>query len=100
MRMLKIIYLLIISFLISAFSIVTAANEIKTYVMCVGISKYNNKKVSNLKKPKKDAKAFAKLFEGRRNTEVQLLLNKNATKQGICSSIKSFFDHIGGGNQP
>ena len=35
--------------------------------------------------------AFAKLFEERRNTEVQLLLNKNATKQGICSSIKSFF---------
>ena len=91
MRMHKIIYLLIISFLIFAFSIDTAANEIKTNVMGVGISKYNSKKVSNLKKPKKDAKAFAKLFEGRRNTEVQLLLNKNATKQGICSSIKSFF---------
>ena len=50
MRMHRILYLLIISFLIFAFSVDTTANEIKTYVMCVGISKYKSRKVSNLKK--------------------------------------------------
>lgn len=69
----------------------TITNGIKTYVMCVGVSKYKSRKLSNLKHPDNDAKAFAQLFEGRKNTEVKMLLNKDANKDSITYSIKQFF---------
>lgn len=87
----KILYALIVTILSFSLNIDTAANEIKTYVMCVGISKYKSRKLSNLKHPDNDAKAFAQLFDGRKNTEVKLLLNKDAKKDSVYNHIKTFF---------
>lgn len=87
----KILNVLIVTILSFALNIDATANEIKTYVMCVGISKYKSRKVTNLKHPDNDARAFAKLFEGRKNTEVKLLLNKKAKKDSIYNNIKTFF---------
>lgn len=87
----KTICIVISLLLIFTFSVGANANEIKTYVMCVGVSKYKSKKLSNLKHPDNDAKAFAKLFEGRKNTEVKILLNKSAKKENIFHNVKTFF---------
>ena len=80
----KILYVLTIFQLFFSFSIDITANEIKTYVMCVGISKYKSRKVSNLKHPDNDAKAFAKLFEGRKNTEIKKRIKSFLKKQIPC----------------
>lgn len=76
------------TFLITA--IVSFASFAETYVVCVGISNYADKKVQNLTKPDKDAKAMAEFFK-RGTKNVVTITGKYATKSQILKSLKSQF---------
>ena len=64
----------------------------KTYVVSVGLGKYENNWASPLSFATGDAKALAQFFKNNRNSEVFMLLNENATRDHILQVLKTKCD--------
>ena len=59
-----------------------------TYVLSTGVSNYGDEHL-NLRNSSKDAKAFGKLFQGKKNTKVSVVTSSNATKENIMTRLKA-----------
>ena len=67
------------------------AKEGKTYVVSVGINKYADKGMIELKLSVKDARTITSIYKSAGNAEVLLLTDNQATKANIVSSMKQLF---------
>lgn len=87
---------IIVTILISAICFFTSFAE--TYVVCVGIGNYADKKVQNLAKTEKDAQAMAEFFK-RGTDNVIIITGKYATKAQIINSLRSQFSRAKSGDK-
>lgn len=71
--------------------------QAKTYLVAVGVADYSGypSKVNNLRLPPADARAIASLFSKNGDMTYSLLINSNATKANILSSMKKVFARAG-----
>lgn len=62
----------------------------RNYVMCVGLSKYQNAR-NNLRVSDNDAKAIKKIYEKNGDSKVTILTNSSATRQAVLKALKTAF---------
>jgi uncharacterized caspase-like protein len=70
---------------------VTSAFAQKTYVVCVGLVSYDDAGVQTLSCSDDDMNGVAKLFKSQKDSEVFMLLSKNATRDHIIRVLKNQF---------
>lgn len=63
----------------------------KTYVVSVGLGRYQDNWANPLSFAPGDARSLAKFFHGHRNSDVFMLLNENATRSHILRVLKAKF---------
>lgn len=67
------------------------ANAQKTYIVCVGVGNYASSEINHLPCSKGDARSIARFFHKYNNSEVFMLLDKNATRSHIIRVLKAQF---------
>jgi len=72
-------------------SAAAGASAQKTYVVSVGLGKYQDNWASPLSFAPGDARSLAKFFNKHRDCEVFMLLNDNATRDHILRVLRSMF---------
>lgn len=77
------------TFLIALLMAVAAA-EAKTYIVCVGLTNYDNGE-NPLPCSRSDVRAIADFFKARKDTDVFMLLDKNATRAHILKVLRMQF---------
>ena len=63
----------------------------KTYIVCVGLGNYASSEINPLPCSRGDARSMAKFFHKYNNSEVFMLLDKNATRSHIIRVLKAQF---------
>lgn len=81
----------IIVFLAATLLLRTNASAQKTYIVCVGLENYASSDINPLPCSKGDARSMARFFHKYNNSEVFMLLDKNATRNHIIRVLKAQF---------
>lgn len=82
--------------LISIFMIVTVLAKAETFVVCVGISNYQN--IRSLRLPEEDAKSISALYKTKTNNVI-LITGKYATHDTILKALNDQFKRAKEGDQ-
>lgn len=81
----------ILVFLAAILLFVSTLRAQKTYIVCVGVENYESRDIPRLPCSRGDARSIANFFHKYNNSEVFMLLDKNATRDHIIRVLKAQF---------